>query len=308
MWFCPGSNHFGAEPANQGEPLQPAAQAFADRLSATCCIEGAAVVTRRPWAVLLASIMSSIALADDRALDRPEWGKYFAESGATGTLVIADERQSPAATQVFNRDRAMRRYSPASTFKIAHTLFALDAGAVADEFQVFTWDGKKRSFSGHNQDQNLRSAMRNSTLWVYQRFAMQIGEAKARSYLRDSNYGNADPSASRGDYWVDGELTISAIEQVAFLRRLFRNTLPFRVEHQRLVKDLMIKQATSDWILRAKSGWEGRYGWWVGWVESPQGPVFFALNMDTPRRLEDLPKREQIVRAVLRSMGLLHSD
>jgi beta-lactamase class D OXA-2 len=40
------------------------------------------------------------------------------------------------------------------------------------------------------------------------------------------------------------------MEQIAFLRRLFRNTLPFKVEHQRLVKDLMIKQATSNWILR----------------------------------------------------------
>lgn len=80
------------------------------------------------------------------------------------------------------------------------------------------------------------------------------------------------------------------------------------MEHQRLVKDLMIKQATSDWILRAKTGWEGSYGWWVGWVELQEGSVFFALNMDTPRRLEDLPKREQIVRAALRSMGLLDSE
>ncbi|HPW31111.1 MAG TPA: class D beta-lactamase, partial [Rhodoferax sp.] len=36
--------------------------------------------------------------------------------------------------------------------------------------------------------------------------------------------------------------------------------------------------------------------------------VFFALNIDTPRRLEDLPKREQIARAVLQSLGLLEVD
>ena len=264
-------------------------------------------MTRRFWAILLASIVSGVAVADDGTLNRPDWGAYFAEFGATGTLVVVDERQTPPATFVFNPDRSTRRYSPASTFKIPHTLFALDAGAVADEFQVFTWDGVKRTFPGHNQDQNLSSAMRNSTLWVYQRFAKQIGEAKARSYLRDSNYGNGDSSASRGDYWVDGNLRISAVEQIAFLRRLFRNTLPFKVEHQRLVKDLMIKQANSDWILRAKTGWEGSYGWWVGWVESQEGSVFFALNMDTPQRLKDLPKREQIVSAILRSMGVLHS-
>ncbi len=260
------------------------------------------------WSFLLAACFSGFALADDGALDKPEWGAHFGRFGATGALVVVDERQTPAQTLVFNRERSSRRFSPASTFKIPHTLFALDAGAVTDEFQVFKWDGVKRSFNGHNQDQTLRSAMRNSTLWVYQGFASQIGEAKARAYLQESRYGNADPSGNRGDYWVDGNLRISAIEQTAFLRKLFRNTLPFRAEHQRIVKDLMIKQATSDWILRAKTGWEGRYGWYVGWVESPDGAVFFALNMDTPRRLDDLPKREQIVRAVLRSMDLLEPD
>lgn len=267
-----------------------------------------AVVTRTLWVTLLVVASWGVAQADDRVSDRADWGAHFVASGVTGTLVVVDERRTPAATLVYDGDRARRRYSPASTFKIPHTLFALDAGAVADEFQVFAWDGVKRSFPGHNQDQDLRSAMRHSTLWVYQGFARQIGEARARAYLRAIDYGNADPTSARGDYWVDGNLRISANEQVAFLRKLFRNTLPFKVEHQRLVKDLMIRQATPDWILRAKTGWEGSYGWWVGWVETPKGAVFFALNIDTPRRAEDLPKREQIVRAALRSMGLLQAE
>lgn len=248
------------------------------------------------------------AAADARVVDKPEWGAHFAEAGVTGTLVIVDERQSPPATMVFDRERSTRRYSPASTFKIPHTLFALDAGVVTDEFQVFKWDGVRRSFEGHNQDQTLRTAMRNSTLWVYQGFAKNIGEEKARAYLKSIPYGNADPSTAKGDYWVDGSLRISAMEQVEFLRGLYRNRLPFKVEHQRLVKDLIVNQATSDWILRAKTGWEGRYGWWVGWVETQEGAVFFALNIDTPRRMEDLPKRQQVVRAVLRSMNLLEPE
>lgn len=259
----------------------------------------------RQFAAVLLSSACALASASEPVVDRPAWGKYFADTGVTGTIVVVDERKTPAPMFVFDRERAARRYSPASTYKIPHTLFAQDAGAVADEFQVFKWDGVKRSFAGHNQDQTLRSAMRYSTLWVYEGFARQIGEPKARAYLRGIDYGNADPATSKGAYWVDGNLRISALEQVAFLRKLYRNALPFKVEHQRLVKDLMVKQATSDWILRAKTGWEGRYGWWVGWVESNEGAVFFALNIDTPRRTEDLPKREQIVRAVLESMNLL---
>ena len=44
----------------------------------------------------------------------------------------------------------------------------------------------------------------------------------------------------------------------------------------------MIVEAEKDWILRAKTGWEGRHGWWVSWVEWSAGPVFFALNMALP--------------------------
>ena len=64
-------------------------------------------------------------------------------------------------------------------------------------------------------------------------------------------------------------------------------------------------EAGRNWILRAKTGWEGRMGWWVGWAEWPTGPVFFALNIDTPNRMDDLFKREAIVRAILRSIEAL---
>lgn len=104
---------------------------------------------------------------------------------------------------------------------------------------------------------------------MYELFAKEIGDDKARRYLKKIDYGNADPSTSNGDYWIEGSLAISAQEQIAFLRKLYRNELPFRVEHQRLVKDLMIVEAGRNWILRAKTGWEGRMGWWVGWVEWP---------------------------------------
>ena len=243
--------------------------------------------------------------AQEKAQGRSDWGNIFSEFDAHGTIVVADARTNTESLSVYDEIRAQKRYSPASTFKIPHTLFALDAGVVRDEFQVFKWDGVVRSFAAHNQDQDLRSAMRNSAVWVYELFAKQIGEGRAKDYLKKLNYGNADPSTKHGDYWIDGSLAISAYEQISFLKRLYRNELPFRVEHQRLVKDIMIVEAERDWILRAKTGWDGRMGWWVGWVEWPTGPVFFALNIDTPNRMDDLPKREAITRSILRSIKAL---
>jgi beta-lactamase class D len=240
--------------------------------------------------------------------ERPDWASFFNNAEAQGTIVILDQRGDTQQLWGYDQERADRAYSPASTFKIPHSLFALDAGVVRDEFQVFEWDGVERDFAPHNQDQTLRSAMRNSAVWVYESFADEIGEAKAREYLTQIDYGNADPSTSEGAYWIDGALVISAQEQIYFLQKLYQNELPFRVEHQRLVKDIMIVEAERDWILRAKTGWEGRWGWWVGWVEWPTGPVFFALNIDTPNRLDDLYKREEITRAILQSIDALPAE
>lgn len=92
---------------------------------------------------------------------------------------------------------------------------------------------------------------------------------------------------------------------MGFLRQLYHNALPFKLADQRLTKDVLLVQAEDDWILRAKTGWQGHYGWWVGWVEKPEGAVFFALNIDTPNRMDDLYKRQAIGRAVLQTVAAL---
>jgi beta-lactamase class D len=263
----------------------------------------------RIFAVLLA-LVPSIATSAASWQERPDWGAFFTDHDVEGTIAIIDERAR--AAWVYGSARAGARYGPASTFKVPHALFALDAGIVRDEFQVFPWDGVQRDIASWNRDQDLRSSMRSSVVWVYQRFARVLGKEREMRYLRKIGYGNANPSGGVDSFWLDGKLAISAYEQVAFLQRLFRNDLPFRVEHQRLVKDVMIVEAGRDWILRAKSGWRARpepqIGWWVGWVEWPVGPVFFALNIDMPNGAADAPKREAIARAVLHSIQALPPD
>ena len=67
----------------------------------------------------------------------------------------------------------------------------------------------------------------------------------------------------------------------------------------------MIVEGCRNRVLRAKIGWECSMGWWVGWVEWPTGPVLFALDIDTPNRMDHLFKREVMVRAILRSIEAL---
>lgn len=256
---------------------------------------------------LLISALATGLLRETRAVpatsERADWSRLFTEAQATGCLVVLDARDGAETWHVANLKRAEQRHTPASTFKVPHSLFALDAGLLRDEFQVIKWDGTKRRVPAWNADQNLRSAMRHSALWVYERFARELGEKRETDYLRKAGYGNA-LATGKAPFWVDGDLAISAFEQVAFLQKLYRNQLPFDVAHQRLVKDVMVNEAGADWILRAKTGWSGRLGWWVGWVERPNGAVFFALNIDTPNRDADLPKRQAVVERALQDIDV----
>ena len=235
--------------------------------------------------------------------------KIFTDADAKGTLVIRDLHPN-GKSLLYDKARANKRYMPASTFKIAHALIALDTGIVEDEFQVFPWDGKKRSIDSWNQDQDLRSSMRVSALWLYQQWAKEIGAEDEQKYLNKINYGNKKIGKDISKFWIDDSLKISANEQIDFLEKLYKNELLFSVADQRLVKDIMINEAGDEWILRAKTGWgvtqENSIGWWVGWVEKTDGPIFFALNIDMPNGIKDAPKRKSIPKRVLKELGILN--
>lgn len=259
------------------------------------------------WLAICFAFISGAALANAETseVEVSGWKSVFDKYNAVGTIVIRDERGPSGKVYVYNKDRSIVRYTPASTFKIPHTLFALDSGVVKDEFQVFKWNREINEIPSHNQDQTLRSAMRYSAVWVYRDFAKAIGERGATDYLQKIKYGNQSAAIKVRDYWINGGLEVSASEQIEFLRKLYRNELPFKREHQLLTKDVMLTGAGPEWIMRSKTGLGQRVGWWVGWIELPAGPVFFALNIDTPNRMADAYKREAIAREVLQAVGAL---
>ena len=88
------------------------------------------------------------------------------------------------------------------------------------------------------------------------------------------------------------------MERVVSAKTVSETRLPFKVEHQRLVKDIMIVEAGLRLDPEAKTGWQARVepqiGWWVGWVETPTGAVIFALNIDLPGGMKDAPKRRRL--------------
>jgi len=236
---------------------------------------------------------------------RDDLGLAFREQGVTGTFVLYDVT-SDRLTLV-NGKRAEERFVPASTFKIANSLIALEAGAVKDEAEVIPYGGKPQPFKAWEKDMGLREAIAASNVPIYQELARRVGLERYREWLARLGYGNQDPGAVVDRFWLDGPLRISAVEQAKFLARLALGKLDASERAQAIVRDIVRLESRGGAVLYGKTGWqfsrEPQLGWWVGWVER-DGKVFtFALNIDMAGEA-DVPKRTAIGKALLAKLGV----
>lgn len=249
--------------------------------------------------------------------------EYLADQAQGATFVLYLPYQNKRL--VCSSKTAKRRVLPASTFKVAHALIALETEVIKDEFKKEKSDGKRRTVPSWNQPTSLATGMENSTVWFYQRVAERIGVQREREWLRRLNYGNADmgPSTELTTFWLTGSLRISAFEQISFLDQLRRRKLQASIQGQQRVANMMIvdhsaEDTDSGSTLHAKSGavlpigktgdlekgkpaerlLEGleEVGWYVGWVEQSEedgGDAVFALHL--PMHTKDsLVKREAL--------------
>ena len=236
-------------------------------------------------------------LANDLELE-----KIFHKYEADGTIVIKSLNEKKV--YIFNENRAKIFFSPASTFKIPNSLIALNEGVV-DRNSVIVWDKKIREYESWNTNQTLKSAFKNSCVWCYKEFALKIGLEKYRKYLEMFDYGDKNIGVNISDFWLDESLKINAFEQINFLKKLHKNNLPFKQNDIDALKNIMIDEKTSNYTIRSKTGWEGRYGWYVGYVETKDDVWFFAMNIDTKSK-DDLPKRKTITLETLRLKGIIN--
>jgi beta-lactamase class D len=201
----------------------------------------------------------------------------------------------------FGGDECDRRTLPASTFKVPHALIALDTGVVTAK-TVMTWDGVRRDYDVWNRDQTLESAIRWSVVWVFQSIARSVGRDRELDHLRAFGYGSQTFARDVDQFWLNGDLTISPREQVAFLKRMFAYALPIDRRNVETVKSAMtmpsgqLSNATGvhpfplAWpgaIARLKTG-NGvvrgeRVSWIVGEFDSGGRAYVFAGRVRTSR-------------------------
>jgi beta-lactamase class D len=233
-------------------------------------------------------------------------GQLFEASGVTGTIVI--ESLNTGQRYIHNNSRSEKAFPAASTFKVLNTLIAVDEGAISGPESVIKWNRTRYKIPAWNQDQTLESAFRVSCVWCYQILAQRVGADKYPAYIRKTHYGQLQEPFNGTEFWLDGALSITAQEQVAFLKNIVTHRLPFQAKSYDTLRSIMLTDATPDYRLYAKTGWATHsttnIGWYVGYIETAGDTWIFALNIDT-RDATDLPLRKQITLDALRAKGIL---
>jgi beta-lactamase class D len=246
---------------------------------------------------------------------RPEWNTFLTDCHVTGCVLVFDRQRNEWAT---NDSTEIRRAAlPASTFKIINLLIALETGVIRSEKDVVKWPGQTDTTRyGYRpeiyHDMSVEEAFRESAGWVFVELAKKIGKTRYRRYLRACGYGNEDLSEPGADFWNFGAFRVSPVQQVQLVRALYEGRLPFRAAHQQTVRRVMRTEEGAGYAIHAKTGWtradDQNTGWWVGYLERPEGVYFFATKLLQPRRQNrsDFGTcRKEITKAALRGLAAL---
>lgn len=239
------------------------------------------VVSRR-LGILAAALVASGLFAAEAAAP-----SLVLPDDVSGTLVVRHGEQ----VTIHDEARASIRLLPASTFKIPNMLIALETGVATDAEAMIPWDGKRPESgfwrSSWSQDQTLRSAFGESTIWYFQEIARRIGRERMQAWIDRFEYGNRDLDGPLDRFWLDGPLAISALEQTRFLKRFLDGSLGLSERTTRIAREILRLEETPVGSLSGKTGTavlpDGRYlAWFVGYVERGDDLRVFALNLDCP--------------------------
>lgn len=223
----------------------------------------------------------------------------FRKNGVDGCFILYDLKQDTSI--IYNSSRASQSYLPASTFKIMNSLVALECGAVRNVDEIIAWDSVERSIPEWNKDHCMRSAIKYSVVWFYQELAQRIGTSQMQMWVDTVQYGNQNIGRQIDNFWLVGDLRITPLGQVEFLKKLILEELPFQKEHIHAVKEILIEDQNNEYVFRAKTGWADfgqGIGWYVGYLEIHGETFIFVNNIDI-NIYKDAGARKTIVKEIL---------
>ncbi len=232
------------------------------------------------------------------------------EDSILGSILVYDLKNNHYYSNDFNWAQTARL--PASTFKIPHSLIALELGIVKSESTILKWDGHKRDYKTWQQDLTFKQAFHYSCVPCYQEIARKVDEKNMQDFINKFHYGDMDIHKENIDtFWLAGDSKISQFEQIDFLKRLYLSQLPISKHTEQIFKDLFIVKHNNDFTLRAKTGLtinnEKYNGWYVGYLERQNNIYFFATNINPKDKYQKTfnKKRKDITINALKQLNIL---
>ena len=155
----------------------------------------------------------------------PEFQTIIDSANVEGAILICNLEKDKFYSNHF--DWAAKGHLPASTFKIANSIIALETKVMKDDSTLLKWNREQRAFRTWEQDLILRDAFHYSCVPCYQEVARNIGVNRMRAHLDEMDYGSMIFDSSNIDmFWLQGQSHISQFQQVDFLKRLYLSKLP----------------------------------------------------------------------------------
>jgi beta-lactamase class D len=230
--------------------------------------------------------------------------KYF--EGYKGCFILYDLDNDTYLK--YNQAQADQRIAPMSTFKVFHSLVALQTGVLEDQNTIIKWDGYKYPIKSWNRDQTLASAVSHSVVWYFYQVYQRIGYERMDNYLQKVNYGNKIIVENDVPFWLNNSLKISANEQVDFMTKLYKEQLPFDKRVMEIVKKVIILEESNDVIFAGKTGSgrinkQIRVGWFIGYLQHKGKAYTFALNIEGQKDVGGW-KAKEITESILKELNL----
>ncbi|HIJ85622.1 MAG: Beta-lactamase [Magnetococcales bacterium] len=242
--------------------------------------------------------ISSFSYAETR--QDSELTDILEQAGMKGCLALMEVNSDQI--QVSDLSRCQERFVPASTFKVANALIALETGVVRED-ELFPWNRSPLPIKTWEKDLTLQDAMAVSAVPVFQIIAQRIGLQRMADWVNKIGYGNAKIGEKVDRFWLDGPLAISPLEQTKFMARVSTGQLPFSSQTLAELRRLIPQEEVGDARLFGKTGWimdtKPMVGWYVGWVENHGRIVAFAAHLLINSQ-DDAPLRKSLAIAALR--------
>ena len=226
--------------------------------------------------------------------------------GYKGSFVLYDSTEN--TWRIYDKDNAVTRISPASTFKIYSALYGLESGTITPEQSLIRWNGQNYVYNLWNADQTLESAMQNSVTWYFQTLDQFANLSDIEKYVQEIGYGNQIVEGDIASYWLNSSLKISPVEQVQLLKKLYNNEFEFAPENIKAVKNAISLYTTDEGTLSGKTGTEevngqNTSGWFIGYIEKNGHTYFFSTNIQS-NQLASGPAATELTFMILSDLGL----